>query len=652
MGRKTIYIDSLVLFLLTAITILMTYPVVSCWTQSIIGDRVDSLLNAWILAWDVHKITSGEWLSIFHANIFYPHSNTLAYSEHMVGNALLALPILTIFNNPVLTYNLVSLIGFILSAFGMYLLVVHLTENRYGAFISALIFGFFPWRFDHGAHIQIQSSQWIPFTFLYLHRFFNDLSYKNTVLFSFFFILQFITSGYYGVYLALFVSLLILFVLLHRNIPFKPLILRLGLFVIFSTICIFPFYYPYIKVKQEMGFTRSLGEVIMYSPDFLNYLSTTGINRVWGKATQLFGRKEGLFLGITAILMGIAGIITVLKRKKIPPSQNHIQGNERTRIGLNILNKAISYLIVFYILVAWLVLVTGGFSTIVLGVAISATGLERPLWIILFLGGIKILIHWIRTGGLWTFGFSIHSPIPGFYLGMLFLSFVLSFGPIIHSHGNEIFQYSPYLFFYKYFPGFNGLRTPSRFIIMVVLSLSVLAGFGVKGILAKSNQASLKVFLTGILSILILVEYISIPIPMAAVPTGKDIPSVYQWLSNQKGDFPVLELPLPFGPRDVWIEAQRMYFSTYHWKKLVNGYSGYFPPDYDSLYQKGIKGFPSDDSIGLLRRRGIKFFIIHFDEYEKQDRKLVENLIKGYQDILQPVAHFKNDFVYELAGKP
>ena len=131
-GSKTIYIDGLVFFLLTAITILMTYPVVFCWTQSIIGDRGDSLLNAWILAWDVHKITLGEGLSIFHANIFYPHSGTLAYSEHMPGNALLALPILTISKNIILTYNLISLIGFILSAFGMYLLVVDFRKTSMG----------------------------------------------------------------------------------------------------------------------------------------------------------------------------------------------------------------------------------------------------------------------------------------------------------------------------------------------------------------------------------------------------------------------------------------------------------------------------------------------------------------------------------------
>jgi len=285
------YIAVLILF--TGITILMTYPAVFNWTHSIIGDHADSVFNAWILAWDVHKIISGEFFSLFNANIFYPHTNTLAYSEHMMGNSLWALPIMTISKNPVLTYNIVFLVGLILSAFGMYLLVFDLTENRYAALASGLIFGFFPWRFVHAAHIQLQMAQWIPLTFLYLHRLFKDFSYKSTFLFTLFFIMQFMSCGHYGVYLTLFIGLLISLTLFQRDIPLRPLVLPLGLFAAISALCIFPIYYPYVKVKQEMGFTRSLEEVIQYSPDLLIYLNTTVVNRVWGKNSNFLETGRG-----------------------------------------------------------------------------------------------------------------------------------------------------------------------------------------------------------------------------------------------------------------------------------------------------------------------------------------------------------------------
>jgi len=647
MFEKAWFKHLLFLILFTVITLIMTYPVIFYWTDMIIGDRVDSLFNAWILAWDVKKITSGELLSIFNANIFYPHTNTLAYSEHMLGTSLWALPTLVISKNPVLTYNFVFLTGLILSVFGMYWLVFDLTGNRYAAVASAFIFGFFPWRFAHVFHLQMQMSQWIPLTFLFLHRFFKDGSYQNILLFTFFFILQFMSCGYYGVYLALFVCLLIIFSLLQRNASTKDRIIPLGVFAAISLLSIFPVYYPYIKVKQEMGFTRSLSETISFSPDLLSYLNTTMSNCVWGKATQQFWKPEGeLFLGLTAIILGILGIITVIKRKDgsaggiIP----FINKNTASKIILAVLNVALF----FYVLVALFVFTTGGISTTIWGVKISVKGLENPLLAVLIIGGIKLIIQRIVMGRFSTFGLSFNSPIPRFYFWVLLSSFILSFGPIIHSHGQEIFQYGPYAFLYYYFPGFSGLRCPSRLIIMVAFSLSVFAGFGLKGIIEKLKKTWAKILVTVFISLLLLFEYASIPVKMVPVPTDGKIPAVYQWLSEQKGDFPILELPLPNEPGDVWREAIRVYFSTYHWKKMVNGYSGYFPSDYDFLYQKGMKEFPAEESVSLLIKYGIKYLIIHFAEYEEQDRERIWKQIKGKEGQLKPVISFESDFVYEV----
>ncbi len=104
----------------------------------------------------------------------------------------------------------------------MYLLVFDLTENLYAAIASGMIFGFFPWRFAHAAHIQLQMAQGIPLTFLYLHRFFRNRSYKNALLFTLFFIMQFMSCGYYGIYLVLFVCLLISLTLFQRISLLSP----------------------------------------------------------------------------------------------------------------------------------------------------------------------------------------------------------------------------------------------------------------------------------------------------------------------------------------------------------------------------------------------------------------------------------------------
>ncbi len=288
-----------------------------------------------------------------------------------------------------------------------------------------------------------------------------------------------------------------------------------------------------------MGFTRHLDEVIHYSPDLLSYLNTTVINGVWWKPTQIFWRPEGeLFLALTTIFLGIKGILAVVRRKD-RLAQNNFQIRRNGRF-LRFSNNVIGFLFILYVMVVLYVFITGGFSTTIFGLKISATDLERPLLIMIILGGFKILFEGAIKGRFRTFGLSFTSSIPRFYFWVLLLSFLFSLGPIIHSHGQEIFQYGPYGFLHHYFPGFDGLRAPSRFIIMVAFSLSVFAGFGLNTMLAKFKRAKTKTLITVIASLLILFEYASVPIKMASIPTGKNISLVYQWLSKQKGDFPYL----------------------------------------------------------------------------------------------------------------
>ena len=646
-GKKRPWIHQvLVFFLFAGITLVMTYPAVLIGDRAIIGDYGDSLFNSWILSWDVHKITSGELLSLFQANIFYPHKNTLAYSEHMLGNVPFVIPVILFTQNPVLAYNVLFLISLTLSGFTMYLLSYYLSGNRSAALVSGLIFAYFPWRFAHLSHVQLQAAQWIPLTFLYLHRFVNEESYKTLFLFTLFFVLEFLSCGYYGLFLSIFVGLFLFLDLITRR-PFRiSLWAKLGLFALLSGLVILPTYYPYIQVKKEMGFVRSLGEVVYFSADLASFISTTSLNRLWGGVTQSFWRPEGeLFLGLTPLFLGLVGIL-VTRRKK----DRRIKGElERSSKKMKTLSGILNILLGLSGVMILIILLFGGLSTNLWGVKISATSLNRVVWIFLILIGLKSLLSFRRAGGPFAYLPSFTYPGLGFYFLMLILSFLFCFGPFIHLKGREMFFYSPYLILYQFFPGFDGLRVPSRFIILIACSVSVFAGFGLAWFLARSRVFWQKLLLVLAAVTFIIAEYASFPLFMVPVPTGKEVPQVFRWLAHQKGDFAILELPLPSEPAEVWKEAFRVYYSTYHWKKLVNGYSGYFPPDYDLLYQKGLKGFPSDSSVAFLGQLDVKYVIIHFGDYDRPaERELVFNRIDRYRDLLRPVARFGSDFVYEI----
>ena len=123
-------------------------------------------------------------------------------------------------------------------------------------------------------------------------------------------------------------------------------------------------------------------------------------------------------------------------------------------------------------------------------------------------------------------------------------------------------------------PGFNFIRVPSRFIIMTMLALGVLAGAGVDRLASHlSGRARSLAFVA--IGALMLAEYQSYP--FRGVPYRVDVPAIDQWLDSQPKPFVVAEVPAPSpGDRGSYIRHQTsaMLHATAHWQKTVHGYSG------------------------------------------------------------------------------
>ena len=74
--------------------------------------------------------------------------------------------------------ELLALSSFVLAAFGMYLLVFDLTCShpaaqggaRAAGLVAGMIYTFTSYKLMHLPHLQLLSSQWMPFAFLYLRR--------------------------------------------------------------------------------------------------------------------------------------------------------------------------------------------------------------------------------------------------------------------------------------------------------------------------------------------------------------------------------------------------------------------------------------------------------------------------------------------------
>jgi hypothetical protein len=235
------------------------------------------------------------------------------------------------------------------------------------------------------------------------------------------------------------------------------------------------------------------------------------------------------------------------------------------------------------------------------------------------------------------------------YSSMLICAFILSLGPYLILFGENTNIPMPYLVLYYILPGFQAMRVPSRFSLVLVLSASVLAALGFlqawnffkiwrlfRMLPAHAGQAILACSFLG----LFFFELGFKPIPLDRIETGHRIPEVYRWLSAQKPG-PILELPMSFEGN-----FRSMYFSTYHWLPVVNGSSGFTPPTYLPIALEA-EALPSRSATEFLAAIGIHGLVVHTDRLDSQkavrwqEAELAESGLKK-------MAVFGPDVVYKL----
>jgi hypothetical protein len=170
---------------------------------------------------------------------------------------------------------------------------------------------------------------------------------------------------------------------------------------------------------------------------------------------------------------------------------------------------------------------------------------------------------------------------------------------------------------YDNFLPLRAIRVPARMGLMVGFTLAVLAGYGVARLSPAAGPSRLRrVLVAAILSALILFEYRPEPLDLKIVPTVP--PAVYQDLLRDRGDAPTVAIAeLPFAQEDTTV----MYYSTFHWQHLLNGYSGFFTQAFLRLIAD-LNNFPDDTAMSALRKHLTRYVVIHGEwlsssEYER-----------------------------------
>ena len=646
-GKNMITRGILVMSLFAVLTLVMAYPL--SWEP---GGRAldlgaDTRLFLWTLSWDIHALSHRPW-SLFDANIFFPEGNTLAYSEHLVGSALVGAPWMAVTNNPLLTLNAIVLLSCLGCGLGAYFLARRLGIGVTGALVAGVIFAFSPPRFFRIGQLHLATVQWIPFCLAFLHTYASGGKLRHLLAASFFFWLQALSGGQSGLYLLLASGGLVAYLLLlGRFRPCGSVARDVVLAGVFTVVLNTPFLLPYFQVQEDLGLRRSLQETEEWSPNGVSFLAApthaqkTVLSAVPGlRRSVLEKARSYLFPGfLTLILAAVA-----LGRRRSTPETPPLDEDSPVTWPV----ATTDTLLVLLGAAAIGLQATGGIRAEVAGVDVSAANGGRAAIAFAILLGLRFALApkspFAWAGSLRRARAFLQQELNdrmgvevGFYAFLAAFSLWASLGP----------RFGLYAWLYRLIPGFDFIRVPSRLTLLTLLGLAVLAGLGADRIVG-TRRRSVRWVGALLLPTLHLLEFAAFPLD--ARPYPLNIPTMERWLASYPERVPLVALPVP-DPRDA-VQSARLHslymlYSTAHWHELVNGYSGFTPPKHDELFRR-LVNFPDVTSLDALEAVGVRLAVLHRDLYSDADWASLNQRIVVWKDRLQLVYEDEGGQIYEL----
>jgi hypothetical protein len=571
---------------LALLSILMTYPLVKNLGSQVLGppapgDNFEYVHKVW---WFKHALFDLG-VSPFHdPSMFYPDGFSLFLAETTLANIIPALP-LTVLVGEVAAYNLTMLVSCILSALGMYLLVLYFTRSRGAGLLSGVIFAFCPYRMAHlgAGHLPLMATQWLPLFFLYLERMVARRRLRDACMAALFYALAALSAWYYAYVFGLAAAAYVLL----RARPWGKNLMRLDLlraFLVFGLICLLaigPIALPVTQLWKEGARPQSLRYLDQFSTSPLDFVYPSVMHPLWGtQLARAYAQNPAeniLYLGLLPMALAIAAIWLRREPRRerrvgVPPSTD---GGTEYRAGSETA-------------FAWL---TAIFAILAMGIS----------------------LHW--RGG------TLRIPVPAqverlFTIGMNFLTQRLALFPIssysLRAEGT-IYLPLPTLLLYLYFPFFGAMRVWSRLGLVPAFGVAVLAGCGwhklCHGLGRPANRRFQRAgVLTAVAVCLAVLEFATFPFALGS--SRVQTQAVDRWLAQQPGDFAVMVYPTTkaIGGLSVYRVL------TLARKRSTFGQSTYFPRSFTEQ-RALLETFPSEACLRLLKGWGVRYVLIAARSY-------------------------------------
>src|SRR5712691_5790167 len=193
-------------------------------------------------------------------------------------------------------------------------------------------------------------------------------------------------------------------------------------------------------------------------------------------------------------------------------------------------------------------------------------------------------------------------------------------------------------FLFTHVPGFRAIRVPARWAVIAYVGLAILVAIAVE------ITGRLRAWGPVLLTIAFVCELWSAPVLWYMGVSH--LPPVEKWIAENR---PRALIELPMDPDD---EYDAMLRATAHHRPMVNGVSGFSPPEYNHVRTLMEKG--SDALVPELARLGVTDVIVHADNFRPVGRYWLARAL--HRDKLSFLRRFDSgvagDWLFKIGGGP
>jgi hypothetical protein len=514
-------------------------------------------------------------------------------AEPLVTPALVAGPLFWWTGNPYLAYNVTLLLFWAASGWAMYAVTYWITSRHPAAAVAMLVFALAPPRIEYAVEFQMEIMFGLPLCAYALVRYLEAQRIRHLVAFLAAFWLQAVAVWYFAVILGLGLVVLALACALRRWSGWRPAtLLAAGAGGVALGAAMAPIAWPFFVTRAELGLERSAGDALDRAADVLTYVTTRG---TWlTKVVRVDVVSETtLFPGLLALALAALATAWIWADR-----QAAARGGWPERL--------VSLAMVASLVVA--VLTVAGHGRVRIG----------PAWTRLpsvTTCGVGLLAGLLLRGALagwrrWRAGVRDRRLAPGEWVSVLgamgLVAFLLSLGPVVRIGGRRA-GLGLYAWLHPYVLPLQAIRGPTRFGLLVLTVLALLAGLGMAWLSSRLPRRARVPVTAAVLGALAL-DYLAPPLRYEWIATyARPVDRV---LRADADDVAVLEWPLNSPGVDVDAKLR----TVGHGHRVVNGFAGFvldFQRELSGLLTNAVPPFASPAArTALARIHPLRYLIV------------------------------------------